>query len=236
MHTGTLEKCALHGWIPVSTVPGRWQTTCIVLSGWAVCWCQHYEQSTTWWGYGIGTDNETQLYFIDGNLNAQRYRDEILMPIIMPFNRCHHLRFQHYNAQPHVSMICTQFLEAENDPVLPWLAYSPDMWPIEHVHQFRTAIEGVGITCQKPQSTVWSTLCKWGVMLHEANGHTRYRLVFWSMPLPFFFRYLYSKSHDIHRLGPNLFQLTDILIWTVTQSLKLHVAFIFQFSIVTLLV
>ena len=33
---------------------------------------------------------------------------------------CHHLMFQHDNAQPHVEGICTQFLEAENVPVLPW--------------------------------------------------------------------------------------------------------------------
>ncbi len=34
---------------------------------------------------------------------------------------------------PHVARICTQFLEAENIPVLAWPAYSPDMSPIEHV-------------------------------------------------------------------------------------------------------
>ena len=32
-----------------------------------------------------------------------------------------------------VAWICTQFLEAENVPVLPWPAYSPDMSSIEHV-------------------------------------------------------------------------------------------------------
>jgi transposase len=41
--------------------------------------------------------------------------------------------FQHDNAGPHVARIGTQFLEAENVPVLPWPAYSPDMAPIEHV-------------------------------------------------------------------------------------------------------
>jgi transposase len=74
------------------------------------------------------------LYFIDGNLNAQKYRDEILMPIVMPFILLHHLMFQHDNALPHAARIfCTNFLEAENLPVLPWPAYSPDMSPIEHV-------------------------------------------------------------------------------------------------------
>ncbi len=63
------------------------------------------------------------------------------------------------NAWPHVARICTQFLEAENIPVLAWPAYSPDMSPIEHawdaldrrirqrvpvaanIQQLRTAIE-----------------------------------------------------------------------------------------------
>ncbi len=45
----------------------------------------------------------------------------------------HHLMLQHDNARPHVARICTEFLEAENIPVLEWPAYSPDMSPIEHV-------------------------------------------------------------------------------------------------------
>ena len=82
---------------------------------------------------GISYRQLTQLHFIDGNLNAQRYRDEFLRPIDVPFIRRHHLMFQHDNVQPRVANICTQFLEAENVPVLPWPAYSPDMSPIEHV-------------------------------------------------------------------------------------------------------
>ena len=34
---------------------------------------------------------------------------------------------------PQVARLCTQFLEAENIPVLAWPAYSLDMSPIEHV-------------------------------------------------------------------------------------------------------
>jgi transposase len=37
------------------------------------------------------------------------------------------------NAQPHVTRICTQFLEFENVPVFPLPSYAPDMSPIEHV-------------------------------------------------------------------------------------------------------
>jgi transposase len=33
----------------------------------------------------------------------------------------------------HVTYICTQFLQADKVPLLPWPAYPPDMSPIEHV-------------------------------------------------------------------------------------------------------
>ncbi len=82
---------------------------------------------------GVCYGQRTQVHFIDGILNAQRYRDEILRPIVVPFIHDHHLMLQHDNARPHVARICTQFLEAENIPVLAWPAYSPDMSPIEHV-------------------------------------------------------------------------------------------------------
>ena len=84
---------------------------------------------------GISYGQRTQFHFIDGNLISQRYRDEILRPIVVSFSH-HHLMFQHDNAQPRVVWICTQFLEAENVPVLPWPAYSPDMSPIEHIWDY----------------------------------------------------------------------------------------------------
>jgi len=78
------------------------------------------------------------------------------------------------NAWPHVARICTQFLKAENIPVLAWSAYSPDMSPIQHVwdaldrrirpaniQQFCTAIE---------EECHWlTTLCE-GDVLHTAWG------------------------------------------------------------------
>jgi hypothetical protein len=38
---------------------------------------------------GLNYGQQTYLHFIDGNLNAQRYRDEILKPIVVPFFRHH---------------------------------------------------------------------------------------------------------------------------------------------------
>ncbi len=95
----------------------------------------------------------------------------------------HHLMLQHDNARPHVARICTQFLEAENIPVLAWPAYSPDMSPIEHVlgcsgSVYTTAcssscqypatsqpLKRIGPTLHSSQSTTWSTLCE-GDVLH----------------------------------------------------------------------
>ncbi|ROL53104.1 Transposable element Tc1 transposase [Anabarilius grahami] len=100
----------------------------------------------------------------------------------------------HDNARPHVARICTQFLEAENIPVLAWPAYSPDMSPIKHVwdaldrrirqrvpvpaniQQLRTAIEDEWTNI--PQATInnlINSMRRRCVGLREANGgYTRY--------------------------------------------------------------
>jgi len=66
---------------------------------------------------------------------------------------------QHDNARPHVARICTQFLEAENIPVLAWPSYSPDMSPIVHVW-----IAGL------PYTTACSSSCQ-----YPANSHSHWR-------------------------------------------------------------
>ncbi len=132
---------------------------------------------------GVCYGQRTQVHFIDCILNAQRYRDEIRRLIVVPFIHDHHLMLQHDNARPHVARICTQFLEAENIPVLAWPAYSLDMSPIEHVwdaldrlirqrvpvpdniQQLCTAIEEEWTNIPQSQSTTWSTQCK-GDVLH----------------------------------------------------------------------
>ncbi len=60
---------------------------------------------------GVCYGQRTQVHFIDDILNAQRYRDEILRPVVVPFIHDHYLMLQHDNARPHVARICTQFME-----------------------------------------------------------------------------------------------------------------------------
>jgi len=79
---------------------------------------------------------------------------------------------QHDNTWPHVARICTQFLEAENIPVLGWPAYSLDMSRIEHVRNaldrfqvlpissnFAQPLKRSGPTFYRPQSQINHHTC-----------------------------------------------------------------------------
>ncbi len=143
---------------------------------------------------GVCCGKQTQVHFMNGVLNTQRYRDEIMRPIVVPFIHDHHLVLQHDNARPRVARICTKFLEAENILVLTWPAYSPDMSPIEYVwdaldrrirqrvpvpaniQKLRTAIEEEWTNI--PQATInnlINSMRRRCVALREANGgHTIY--------------------------------------------------------------
>ncbi len=72
------------------------------------------------------------LVDVDGNLNAQRYVDNILRPHLLPFLLDHpELRtFQLDNAHPHAARFTTAFLQGENINNMQWPALSPDVYPI----------------------------------------------------------------------------------------------------------
>lgn len=85
------------------------------------------------WG-GITWTDRTQLVLVDGNLNAVRYRDEIVDQHILPFINAHApITLQQDNARPHVARVITDHLTNNNVDVLDWPAVSPDLSPIEHL-------------------------------------------------------------------------------------------------------
>ena len=84
------------------------------------------------WG-GISHGVKTPLVVIQGNLTAVRYRDQVLMPYVLPLVNAHNLTFQHDNARPHVARVSRDFLNQSNAQVLDWPPYSPDLNPIEHL-------------------------------------------------------------------------------------------------------
>lgn len=84
---------------------------------------------------GVTAFNKTQLVMLDGNVNAQRYQDQVLAPVVLPFMRRHLRRgtFQQDNAPAHRARATAQYLRDNNIAVMDWPALSPDLNPIEHV-------------------------------------------------------------------------------------------------------
>ena len=84
---------------------------------------------------GISEQGKTDLVFVEGNMNAQRYIDQVLQPVILP---CAHNHGQNFimmddNARPHRARIVDNFLQGHHITRMhPWPACSPDMNPIEH--------------------------------------------------------------------------------------------------------
>ena len=64
---------------------------------------------------------------------CQRYINEVLQPVVLPFVQQHHVVLQDDNARPHRARIVQQFLQQNNVDHLDWPARSPDLSPIEHV-------------------------------------------------------------------------------------------------------
>ncbi|UYV83005.1 hypothetical protein LAZ67_22001722 [Cordylochernes scorpioides] len=89
------------------------------------------QQGVMVWG-AISFDSRTPLVVIPGTLTAQRYVDDILRPVLLPF-LSHHpgLTFQQDNSRPHTThgtKDCLQYYQT-----LPWPARSLDLLPIEHI-------------------------------------------------------------------------------------------------------
>ena len=84
------------------------------------------------WG-GIAHWIKSQLIIVEGNMTAERYRDEILRPVAVPLVQQRNLILQQDNARPHVARVCQDFLANNNIAPLAWPPYSPDLTPIEHM-------------------------------------------------------------------------------------------------------
>ena len=70
-----------------------------------------------------------------GNLNGQRFIDEILRPHVVPYllQMGQNAIFQDENARPHYAGIVSNFLQLNGVQRLEWLPMSPDLSYIEHL-------------------------------------------------------------------------------------------------------
>lgn len=87
------------------------------------------------WG-GISIAGHTDLHvFARGGVNAQRYLNEVLIPIVRPYAGAVGDNFvlMDDNARPHRARVVNNFLEQEGIERMEWPARSPDLNPIEHL-------------------------------------------------------------------------------------------------------
>ena len=79
------------------------------------------------------SQHQTELV-IAGILNAMHYREDILLPHVVPFLQAYpDMTLQHDNATSHTARSVRDFLQARNVSVLSWPAKSPDLHLIEHI-------------------------------------------------------------------------------------------------------
>ncbi|UYV60770.1 TIGD4 [Cordylochernes scorpioides] len=83
------------------------------------------------WG-AIAYDSRSPSLRIQGTMTAQRYVDDVLRPVTLPYLQgVPNALYQQDNARPQTARISQQALQ--DVQMLPWPPYSPDLSPIEHV-------------------------------------------------------------------------------------------------------
>ena len=84
---------------------------------------------------GFSAHHRTPLHHVQGNLNGQRYRDEILKPLVVPALQQigQQAVLQDDNARPHRARVVNTFLQQAGVNRMDWPACSPDLNPIENL-------------------------------------------------------------------------------------------------------
>ncbi|KFM56863.1 Transposable element Tc1 transposase, partial [Stegodyphus mimosarum] len=82
------------------------------------------------WG-AIAYDSMSPLVRIQGSMTSQRYLDNVLRPVVIPYLQGLPNAIFQQVARTHSARICQHALQGIQ--MLPWPPYSPDLSPIEHV-------------------------------------------------------------------------------------------------------
>ena len=75
----------------------------------------------------------THIVFMEGNLTADRYRNDSLLPHVVPFAQRYNFTFKQDNVRYHVARVNNHIVAASNVDDFLWLAFRPDLSQIEHL-------------------------------------------------------------------------------------------------------
>ena len=114
------------GRVRVHRMPGERFASCCVLEH-----DRFGDGSVMVWA-GIWHGGRTAAVTIRGTLNAERYKNDIVLPVVIPTVQKNQLIFQDDNATPHRAGTVRSVVRDSGIPTLPWPARSPDLSPIEH--------------------------------------------------------------------------------------------------------
>ncbi|GFT46571.1 transposable element Tcb1 transposase [Trichonephila clavipes] len=119
---------------------------------------------------GIGYLSRTNLVRIAGTLNYQRYKSEVLEPVVLPYLKgLTTAIFQQDYARPHVARIFQSPISVNHQiELLPWLARSPDLSPLENMWSM-VAQRLTQITLQLPHEINFCNVWKLLGLLYPKN-------------------------------------------------------------------
>ena len=106
-----------------------------------------FKSQHLWWsGGGVSAHGMSNLHICKGNINAERYMEQHMLPSKQRLFQGRHYLFQRDNAKPLSACVTTAWLHSKIVWVLDWPACSPDLSPIEseaHYEVQNTTVESL---------------------------------------------------------------------------------------------
>ncbi len=182
MASGTLKRCSLHGWIPVFTVQGKWQTACMVFHVgllMSTLWIEWPMVAVgLWYGQVYVMDNEHRCILL---MAFWMHRDTVtrswgplLCHLSTTITSCCSMIMHGPMLQGSVhnswKLKTSQFLHGQHThrtchPLsmfgMLWIGIYDSVFQFLPIStNFAQPLKRSGLTFHRPQSKTWSILCK----------------------------------------------------------------------------